>query len=413
MFFWKNRNKKHFTVRFPEEGREVCTNPGRGWYHIYTFTLDKREKDGLLYQPYWDDETLVLVRFDIGAFRGMSLSEEALEYADEILKCFHSRGKEIILRVLYDTQGKGMEREPTLFSIVLTHMRQLGAVVRAYESDILITQGLFIGNWGEMHGSKFLDQEYIRKLYAAWRKAIGPDIRIALRKPSFCRMAVTNENDKAVPGVFDDAIFGSENHMGTFGVKRRADSAWTEDWCIADEIGYMQETCGQIPFGGEVLSGQNPAAKEMLRALCGLRVSYLNSIHEEQVLNRWKQMEYGEWGSFYQYIGAHLGYRFVAGSAVFYTDRIEVEIANTGFSNICDKTELALVRENEDGTEEVYQADYDLRMLAGQETVKIVFLLSGLQDEKKDRYFLKLTRCRGNVAIRFANEGGEERLYLR
>ena len=111
-------------------------------------------------------------------------------------------------------------------------------------------------------------------------------------------------------------------------------------------------------------------------------------------------MEYGEWGSFYQYIGAHLGYRFVAGSAVFYTDRIEVEIANTGFSNICDKTELALVRENEDGTEEVYQADYDLRML------------SGLQDEK-DRYFLKLTRCRGNVAIRFANEGGEERLYLR
>jgi hypothetical protein len=42
----------------------------------------------------------VLVRFDIGAFRGMSLSEEALEYADEILKCFHSRGKEIILRVL-------------------------------------------------------------------------------------------------------------------------------------------------------------------------------------------------------------------------------------------------------------------------------------------------------------------------
>ena len=108
-----------------------------------------------------------------------------------------------------------------------------------------------------------------------------------------------------------------------------------------------------------------------------------------------------------------MGYRFVAGSAVFYTDRIEVEIANTGFSNICDKTELALVRENEDGTEEVYQADYDLRMLAGQETVKIVFLLSGLQDEKKDRYFLKLTRCRGNVAIRFANEGGEERLYLR
>lgn len=95
-------------------------------------------------------------------------------------------------------------------------------------------------------------------------------------------------------------------------------------------------------------------------------------------------MEYGEWGSFYQYIGAHLGYRFVAGSAVFYTDRIEVEIANTGFSNICDKTELALVRENEDGTEEVYQADYDLRMLAGQETVKSYFCCQDCRMRRTD-----------------------------
>ena len=222
---------------------------------------------------------------------------------------------------------------------------------------------------------------------------IGPSARtiVATGNKSEARNAMVRAGVPVIPGT-KEPIFTAE-------AGRK----------FADEIGYMQETCGQIPFGGEVLSGQNPAAKEMLRALCDLRVSYLNSIHEEQVLNRWKQMEYGEWGSFYQYIGAHLGYRFVAGSAVFYTDRIEVEIANTGFSNICDKTELALVRENEDGTEEVYQADYDLRMLAGQETVKIVFLLSGLLDEKKDRYFLYLTRCRGNVAIRFANEGGEER----
>ena len=375
------------------------------------YTFDAAKTDEPLYLACKEEE-LVLLRIGIGAFRTGRIPQESMAWVRKILAFFRDQKKGMILRFAYDLEGKGLEREPGSIKTVQEHMRQLGAAIREFSEDIYVVQGILIGNWGEMHGSKFLDQEYIRKLYAAWRKAIGPDIRIALRKPSFCRMAVTNENDKAVPGVFDDAIFGSENHMGTFGVKRRADSAWTEDWCIADEIGYMQETCGQIPFGGEVLSGQNPAAKEMLRALCDLRVSYLNSIHEEQVLNRWKQMEYGEWGSFYQYIGAHLGYRFVAGSAVFYTDRIEVEIANTGFSNICDKTELALVRENEDGTEEVYQADYDLRMLAGQETVKIVFLLSGLQDEK-DRYFLKLTRCRGNVAIRFANEGGEERLYLR
>lgn len=412
MFFWKNRNKKHLTVKLTEEGREACVNPGRGWYHIYTFALDKRDTDSLLYLPFWDDEALVLVRFDIGAFRGKILSDEALAYAGEIFKCFHDRKKDIILRVLYDTQGKGMELEPALFSMVLTHMKQLGTVVRAYESDILAAQGLFVGSWGEMHGSKFIDPEYIRELYAVWREALGTEIKIVLRKPSFCRMAVAKESGQTVPGVFDDAIFGSEDHMGTFGQKKKGDSAWTEDWCMVDELLYMQENCGMIPFGGEVLSGQMSDAEETLRGLQDFRVSYLNSIYEEQILDRWKQTAYGEWGSLYQFIGAHLGYRFVVRSAVFYSDRLEVMIENTGFSNICDRAELALVKENADGTEETYTADYDLRMLAGKKTTKIIFPLSGLPGEN-ERFYLKLTRCRGNAAICFANEGTGERLYLR
>lgn len=411
MFFWKNRNKKHLAVKLPEESRKECVNPGRGWYHIYTFALDKRDDDALLYLPFWEEETLVLIRLDIGAFRGNVLSKEALEYAKEILKCFHDRGKDIILRVLYDTQGKGMEREPALFSMVLTHMKQLGAVVRAYESDILAVQGLFVGSWGEMHGSKFTDPEYIRELYAVWREALGTEIKIVLRKPSFCRMAVAKESEQAVPGVFDDAIFGSEDHMGTFGQKKKGDSAWTEDWCMVDELLYMQENCGMIPFGGEVLSGQMSGVKETLRGLQSFRVSYLNSIYEEKILERWKQTSYGEWDSLYQFIGAHLGYRFVVRSAVFYSDRLEVMIENTGFSNICDRAELALVKEDADGTQETYTADYDLRMLAGKETTKIIFPLSGLPGES-ERFYLKLTRCRGKAAICFANEGTGERLYL-
>ena len=141
------------------------------------------------------------------------------------------------------------------------------------------------------------------------------------------------------------------------------------------------------------------------------RVSYLNSIYEEQILDRWKQTSYREWSSLYQYIGAHLGYRFVVRSAVFYSDRLETMIENTGFSNICDRAELALVKEDADGTQETYTADYDLRMLAGQETAKVIFPLSGLPGES-ERFYLKLTRCRGKAAICFANEGTGERLYL-
>ena len=87
-------------------------------------------------------------------------------------------------------------------------------------------------------------------------------------------------------------------------------------------------------------------------------------------------------------------------------------IENTGFSNICDRAELALVKEDAVGTQEIYTADYDLRMLAGQETAKVIFPLSGLPEEN-GRFYLKLTRCRGKAAICFANEGTGERLYLR
>ena len=412
MFFWKNRNKKTLTVTFPEESREECVNPGRGWYHIYTFALDEINAGDLLYLPSWDHETLVLLRFDIGAFRGQVISGEALEFAGKILEHFHRLNKDIILRILYDTQGKGMEREPALFSMILTHMRQLGAVVRAHESDIFLVQGLFVGNWGEMHGSKFLDQEYIKELYTVWREALGENIKIALRKPSFCRKAVFGEKDGRYPGVFDDAVFGSEDHLGTFGKKKKKDSTWEEDWCAADELLYMKENCGEIPFGGEVLSGVDADENETLRTLQDFRVSYLNSIYEEKVLERWKQTIYKEWGSLYQYIGAHLGYRFVAKSAEIYQDRVELVLENTGFSNLCDRAELVLVREGPGEIKEIHTSDYDIRTLAGGGTAKILFPLSGSLEEK-EHFYLTLTRARGKAAICFANEGAGERLYLR
>ena len=55
---------------------------------------------------------------------------------------------------------------------------------------------------------------------------------------------------------------------------------------------------------------------------------------------------------------------------------------------------------------------FDIRTLSGHETAKIIFPLSGLQDGK-EKYYLKLTRCRGKAEIRFANEGAGEQLYFR
>lgn len=62
----------------------------------------------------------------------------------------------MILRVCYDTEGKGMEREPQRIFVVQRHMQALGSLAERYADAILTVQGVFVGSWGEMHTSRFL-----------------------------------------------------------------------------------------------------------------------------------------------------------------------------------------------------------------------------------------------------------------
>ena len=57
----------------------------------------------------------------------------------------------MILRVCYDTEGKGMEREPQRIFVVQRHMQALGSLAERYADAILTVQGVFVGSWGEMH----------------------------------------------------------------------------------------------------------------------------------------------------------------------------------------------------------------------------------------------------------------------
>ena len=97
------------------ELREDYISPGRGWYHIYTFRPEQRDEDQLQWLPFEDKETLVLLRLDIGAFRDREIDEATLDFTGRILTRFAEAGKDIILRILYDVDGKGLAHEPTDF----------------------------------------------------------------------------------------------------------------------------------------------------------------------------------------------------------------------------------------------------------------------------------------------------------
>lgn len=382
-----------------KESTRALKNPGCGWYHIYTFDLSK---ENFLYIDCKEEE-LVLLLIDIHAFRGCEqIPKEALEYFSSILTFFEEHDKGIILRIVYDTKGRGMENEPSSIKIVKSHMKQLGSIICEHMSKkeslpgkILVHQGLFVGSWGEMHGSKFLSEARMKELSDTFLEATKGSCPIAVRKPVqlrqlSCQKTASSPLQNASNTnftLFNDAIFGSETDLGTYGTilksalsenSEREKTSWTRE----DELSWQQSFMQQSFCGGEVLGGMNTVSEspgntdypqrtldwnQVVADLAKMHVSYLNSIYSKEVLDDWKAhriMWNGEEISEYDYIGRHMGYRFtvtqVKISRVSQEKKkqtqsqmsksvIKFTIKNTGFANLCEEAvcRLILIENNE------------------------------------------------------------------
>ena len=219
-------------------------------------------------------------------------------------------------------------------------MKQLGSIICEHMSKkeslpgkILVHQGLFVGSWGEMHGSKFLSEARMKELSDTFLEATKGSCPIAVRKPVQLRSIVEQlelEKKKKTAfslTLFNDGIFGSETDLGTYGTEPRIDnSSNNRAWARQDELDW-QETQMQRSFtGGEAVGmpdGINEVSPRstansldsslMIRELDQMHVSYLNSTYRQEQLNAWKNQSMtwnGETISVYDYIGRHLGYRF-------------------------------------------------------------------------------------------------------
>jgi len=415
MIFFTNRRTAAFQSAVLREAAGNVENPGRGWYRIYTYTLGEGVKCELPPVLY-EGETLALVLIDIGAYRERPLDEESLALIDRILECFAAGERDIILRIVYDTQGKGMEHEPSLFSQVQQHIGQLAPLLVRHSDHILVFQGLLVGSWGEMHTSKFVSEKYLRQLSQCFLSGTGGKVRFAVRKPVQCRI-VQPENavGERLTGCFDDAIFASETHMGTFGTQDRQTAGWNRPWRPAEEIAFLEKLSETVPFGGEVLSGETGMTpSDILKRLQALHVSYLNCVHEDARLQEWKNTEYASGVSLYDQIGAHLGYRFVA-EAVSCEKRgretfLKLGIANRGFACCAEKVCFLLhVQSKED---RVIPVDCELGKLAAGRSLTLRIPLEEGMPESGLYLYGELQRVRDRKTIRFANQGAEERLLL-
>ncbi len=355
--FFAEKEKWIFDKADLTESKKPLENPNRGWYQIYTFFADKTPD----FQPMlWCDlegDTSAMVIINIGAYKEMQLDEKALENMRVILRFFARKQYGIILRITYDHEGKALEREPFFFSTVKEHLVQLIPVINEFADHVFVYQGMLIGNWGEMHTSRFLHPLKLKELWSVLKTGLDKRIFTAVRRPSCWRM-LHPDNEKDQMGLFDDAIFGSENHLGTFGNAARDSVSWDSLWCKEDEFSFEEELCQLVPNGGEAicgeqyLSGENP--RSTVDTLRKMHITYLNKEYDKKLLGIWKEWKWedsGVWsdGSLYDYIESHLGYRFIVKDVVISAYehktnevKLEISIENVGFANFYEEAEVVL-----------------------------------------------------------------------
>lgn len=407
---------RFYKADYAESG-EALANPDCGWYHIYPFTFQDASVSPDLRAMSWileecSGERLVLVQFHIGFFRERELTAEALQNMERVLACFRGAGKRIILRPVYDLEGKGPLREPTSEELIHRHMEQLGPLLCAYAPDILTLQGIFVGNWGEMHGSRYLSAPAMARLVLSLYRAAEGKCFLAVRTPAQWRSVA--ESLAGEPGLkekltlFNDGLFGSETDLGTYGVYPGKEADTEGRRGREEEVEWQSRTLRGRPVGGEAVASSPPVScNRAAEELAKLHVCYLNGAYQKKQLDFWRQEIVdapGCWKgiSGYDYIGRHLGPRFVIRDAKRVGRKLLVVIQNQGFSGVCRETDCLLVTERENGGREELRLNTDVRTWHGGRTVR---LLVPLPSGRELPAALSLTLRSGRQVIRFANQG--------
>ena len=426
----RRRHSNAFRMADLTESVEELANPGRGWYHIYTLNAQPPEQKVPLDQEIWfygnaPQEKLALALIDLSAFRSGPIIDSGLGRINDVLSFFRTVGKQVILRFTYDTRGVCFCREPSNLATVTKHMKQIGPIVAQHSDNVLAAQGLFIGNWGEMHGSRFSDETSLHVLARTFYKSTDGLCFLALRTPALFRTLANCAGDP--PGLrdklalFNDAMFGSQTDLGTYGQVSREGAGENGKWTRTEELIWQQQSLAHVPNGGEAVGSDTPVGfLEASGEMGMMHVSYLNSIYSEAQLGHWKQEAVNKPGnrwhglSGFDYIGRRLGYRFVVRDAfIGQKKELFVSIENCGFANLCQSADCFLTVEGPGGRSSSTKLAADPRTWGTAEKVTIPtgFRLAPRQDGPLS-LFLSLRLANDGTPIVFANEGAGERLKI-
>lgn len=357
---------------------DALNNPYQGWYHMYGYLLSdyetispytiedniksSTEADGDPGSPQGSHQ-LALLEINLKNYADKDLSETALSQLETILSAWEASGLHLILRFLYDWDGEAMLTEPESTSTILRHMDQAAEIVNRHAKMIYLMQGLFTGNYGEMHNTVHND---IRLLAEHWASVTDDSIYLSVRTPqhwrkiteSFSPLTDTTAwkgTTASRLGLFNDGMLGSATDLGTY--NDSIENQFTSASAIKDffckgsreeELDFQDSLCSYVPNGGEVvIDNTYNDFENAIASFAKMHVSYLNGDYDSHVLDKWKNAVYLGSDCFHRmngldYIGRHLGYRYAATDSGCEFENtqdnlaaLRLTIKNHGFSCCC------------------------------------------------------------------------------
>lgn len=422
------------------ESAKLLKNPYCGFFRIFGFALTEQgeEQASQLSEHIKNDpHQLILLQINLKEYRDAPLSETALSELDTLLSACDTLPKSYILRFHYDWDGNSKETEPDELSLILHHMEQVAPVVNRHKSGVYLLQGIFTGDCGEMHGSPHTRNDEMVTLITKLHSLIDPEIYLSVRTPTHYRTIVQSfeplTSDAAYSGslparlgLFNDGMLGSDFDLGTYGPDSlEGQTEFTAKGTRPEEIAFQNALCNYVPNGGEcVLDNPYNDFEPALKDLSDMHVSYLNRDYDAQVLEKWRSSVYRGTDVFsgmngYDYIEAHLGYRYVITSSALTYERfrsqtatVQVSLKNEGFASAYRPfvSTVTLVADDPaaSGFASVsYRADYDNRLLTAgsSDTVSAAIDTSVLAPGTYRAYFrMTDTTKYPSIMISFANE---------
>lgn len=424
--WWAQPEELQFT-----ESSEQLLNPDKGFYYMHGFRI-KEEPIDYEAEMQWrlagDNETkLTMLQINLQEYRGGELSSAALESISSLFQVISKTDKHWIVRFLYDWNGENEQYEPQDIEIIKGHMRQVGGILNEYKDCIFTLQGLFIGNWGEMNGTAYSDQDSMRQLAEQLAAVTDEDIFLSVRMPAQWRK-ITGTADPAGHsifserlGLYNDGMLGSWSDYGTYNDRTREEAGDLGIWTRNEELAFQEELCGKVPNGGEVIV-DNPYNdfEAALADLKTMHVTYLNKDYDKNVMNKWAETIVHTEDCFdgmdgLSYIERHLGYRLLISETEMSfqpghdTVELTTAIRNAGFAPLYRPCSMRILMQEKNGAY-VFEKEFSVDLSAltgGNQTAKEAVLSIVLPLPEKEGEFevrLEVTDSRTGEDIILANE---------